>query len=58
MRLNLGNGRSRMLASWDGSVKELRKLSISVTNGWGTEVFLKVVTDLLSSSKMCNGAFN
>jgi len=49
---HLGNRRSGMGASRDGSRKELAKLSIGRTDTGGTETLLEVVPHLLNGSKV------
>jgi len=49
---HLGDRRSGMGASRNGSRKELAKLSISGTDTGGAETLLEVVPDLLNSSKV------
>ena len=52
---HLGNRRSGMGASGNGSQKELAQLSIGGTDTGGTETLLEVVPNLLNGSKVGNG---
>ena len=53
--LNLRDHGSGMLSGGNSSVKELRELSISIADGWRSEVLFEVVPHLFSSPKMGDG---
>ena len=53
--LNLCDRGSGMLSGGNSRVKELRKLSISIANGWRSEVLFEVVPHLFGSPEMGDG---
>ena len=55
MGLDLRDHRSGVLSSGNSSVKELRKLSISIADGQRSEVLFEVVPHLFGSSEMGDG---